>query len=64
MEMSLCTPRQGMSIFELYLLHLYYPCIRAILITVDMPEGNALVETVNAHFACSVESNCNTLLAS
>jgi hypothetical protein len=53
-----------MSIFELYLLHLYYPCIRAILITVDMPEGNALVETVNAHFACSVESNCNTLLAS
>ena len=54
MEMSLRPPRQGISIFEMYLLHFYYPCIRAILITVDMPEEYALVETVNAHFACTV----------
>jgi hypothetical protein len=54
MDMSLCPPRQGISIFEWYLLHLYYLCIRAVLATVDMPEGNGSAETVNAPFACTV----------
>jgi hypothetical protein len=44
MEMSLCPPRQGIRIFEWYLLHLYYLCIRAVLATFNMPKGNHAVE--------------------